>query len=71
MNNDDNDINYVYIIDKNTQEIITSINENSIDYLLKLVHKDLDDQGFWTIDEENALDTLDIIKDRFDKTKKQ
>lgn len=46
---------------------ITTLSENEIDYILAVLHKDLDNKGFWSVVEEDALATMEEIKDYFEK----
>lgn len=73
--NQENYKNYVYIVRNPSrlqtstyakqitynQEVMTAITKDDVQYLHKLIHKELDDQGCWSVQEENALDLIDLL----------
>lgn len=47
------------------QEVMTAISKENVEYLHKLLHKELDYQEIWSTQEENILDLVDMLYDYF------
>ena len=59
-------IPYVYVKDKD-EFVITTINLDDVNYILKLLHNELDNRGFWGSVEESALETIEEIEKHIEK----
>jgi len=47
------------------QEVMTSISKDDVEYLHKIVHEKLDNEGAWSIQQENACDLVDLLYEYF------
>lgn len=61
-------VDFLYICD-NEHQVITTFTKDDIDYLFELLTGDLGDKGFWYSNEESTFDTIDLLKDYFNKKK--
>lgn len=43
------------------QEVMTSISKDDVEYLHKIIHEKLDNEGLWSVQEENACDLIDLL----------
>jgi hypothetical protein len=47
------------------QEVMTTISKDDVEYLHKIIHEKLDNEGLWSSQEENACDLVDLLYEYF------
>jgi hypothetical protein len=61
------EIAYIYRSASTTRIPITTLTLDEVNYILELLHKELDVKGLWGSVEESALETMETIQEELIK----